>query len=147
VSTPRYHLDSNVLVRFFTGQPSGMFSAATALIRRAGAGEVILELCPLVLAETAFTLESFYQHPREKVAATLVEFIRRSGVRLVEKELILDALDRVQRSGVHLVDAYLAASASQTKIPVASFDTDLDRFKDIERFEPPCEESENEVDS
>ncbi len=46
-------------------------------------------------------------------------------------------------SGVHLVDAYLAASASQTKIPVASFDTELDRFKDIERFEPPCEESEN----
>ncbi|RPI26936.1 MAG: type II toxin-antitoxin system VapC family toxin [Acidobacteria bacterium] len=136
MSTPRYHLDSNVLVRFFTGDPPEMFSAATALIQRAGTGEVILELCPLVLAETAFTLESFYRHPRKRVATTLADFVRRSGVRLAERELMLDALDRVQRSGVHLVDAYLAASASQTKIPVASFDADLDRFKDIERFEP-----------
>jgi len=134
--TPRYHLDSNVLVWFFTGDPPDMFSSAAALIQRAGTGEVILELCPLVLAETAFTLESFYQHPRKKVATTLTDFVRRSGVRLAERELMLDALDRVQRSGVHLVDAYLAASASQTKIPVASFDTDLDRFKDVERYEP-----------
>jgi len=136
MSTPRYHLDSNVLVRFFTGNPPDLFSAATALIQRAGTGEVILELCPLVLAETAFTLESFYRHPRKKVAATLADFVRRSGVRLAERERMLDTLDRVQRSGVHLVDAYLAASASETKIPVASFDADLDKFKDIERFEP-----------
>lgn len=136
MSIPRYHLDSNVLVRFFTADPPDMFKAATGLIQRAGTGEVILELCPLVLADTAFTLESFYQHPRKTVARTLADFVRRSGVRLAERDLILDALDRVQKSGVHLVDAYLAASASQTKIPVASFDTDLDRFKDIERYEP-----------
>ena len=136
MSTPRYHLDSNVLVRFFTGDPPEMFSAATALIQRAGTGEVILELCPLVLAETAFTLESFYRHSQKRVATTLADFVRRSGVRLAEKDLMLDALDRVQRSGVRLVDAYLAAIPSQTKIPVASFDKDLDKLKDIKRFEP-----------
>jgi predicted nucleic acid-binding protein len=57
-------------------------------------------------------------------------------LRLAERDRLLDALGRVQSSGVHLVDAYLAALAAETKQPVASFDRDLDRFKDVTRFEP-----------
>jgi predicted nucleic acid-binding protein len=65
-----------------------------------------------------------------------VEFVQRSGVRLAEKDRLLDALDRVQKTGIHWVDAYLAASAAETKLPVASFDCDFDRFPDGQRFEP-----------
>jgi predicted nucleic acid-binding protein len=136
MNTPRYHLDSNILLRFFTGEPAAMFAAASALIESAERGEVVLDLSPLVLAETAFTLESFFKRPRKKIAGTLVEFIQRSGVRLAEKDRLLDALDRVQKTGIHLVDAYLAASAAETKFPVASFDRDFDRFPDVQRFEP-----------
>jgi len=136
MSIPRYHLDSNVLLRFFTGEPVAMFTAASALIERAQLGEIELELSPLVLAETAFTLESFFKAPRKEVAGALSQFVTRLGIRLAEKDRLLDALQRVQDTGVHLVDAYLAASAWETKLPVASFDRDLDKFKDITRFEP-----------
>lgn len=57
-------------------------------------------------------------------------------MRLVEKDRLLNALERVQKTGIHLVDAYLAASAASTKLPVASFDRDLDKFQDLQRFEP-----------
>ena len=136
MSVPRYHVDSNILLRFLTGEPAEMFAAASAFIASAERGEVVLELSPLVLAETAFTLESFYRQPRKEVAATLLEFVKRSGVRLAEKEHLLDALERVQKTGVHLVDAYLAASAAESRLPVASFDRDLDKFQDITRLEP-----------
>jgi predicted nucleic acid-binding protein len=136
MSIPRYHLDSNVLLRFFTGEPPAMFAAASALIGRAERGEAVLELDRLVLAETAFTLESFYKRPRKEVARLLAAFVDRSGVRMADRERILDALTRVQSSDVHLVDAYLAATASETQLPVASFDRDLDGFKDITRFAP-----------
>lgn len=136
MSVPRYYVDSNVLLRFLTGEPVEIFAAASAFIASAERGEVLLELSPLVLAETAFTLESFYRQPRKNVAATLLEFVKRSGVRLAEKERLIDALERVQKTGVHLVDAYLAASAAESKLPVASFDRDLDRFQDVTRFEP-----------
>jgi predicted nucleic acid-binding protein len=105
-------------------------------MERATRGLVILELSPLVLAETAFTLESYYGKPRREVAVVLIEFIRRSGVRLSERETMLNALERVRRTGVHLVDAYLAARAAETGMPVASFDRDLDQFSDIKRHEP-----------
>ena len=62
----RYYLDTNVLVRFFTGEPRDMFAASKSLIDRASHGEIILDLSPLILAETAFTLESFYQLPRRQ---------------------------------------------------------------------------------
>jgi predicted nucleic acid-binding protein len=48
---------------------------------------------------------------------------------------LLDALERVKKTGVHLVDAYLAACAVESKLPVASFDRDFDRFADVVRFE------------
>jgi predicted nucleic acid-binding protein len=37
---------------------------------------------------------------------------------------------------VHFADAYLAAAAADLRLPVSSFDRDLDRFKDVKRFEP-----------
>ena len=113
-----------------------MFAAASAFIESAERGELALELSPLVLAETAFTLESFYKLPRKEVAKTLLSFVNRLGVRLAERELLLDALERVQKTGIHLVDAYLAASAIESKLPVASFDRDFDKFPNVRRFEP-----------
>ena len=136
MSMRRYLLDSNILLRFLTGDPPDMFVAASKLIQSAEQGEVVLELSPLVLAETAFTLESFYKRPRKEVAKTLAEFVTRLGVRLQEKERFLDALARVQTTGVHLVDAYLAASSVETGVPVASFDRNFDKFSDVIRFEP-----------
>ena len=111
----RYHLDSNVLLRFFTGTPPGMFAAASKLLAEAERGEVVLELSPLVLAETAFTLDSFYQRPRKETARALREFLRRADVRVAEKERMIEALKRVEDTGVHLVDAYLV---SGRKLPL-----------------------------
>ena len=136
MNATRYHLDSNVLLRFFTGEPPGMFAAAAAFIEKAERGEVTLELSPLVLAETAFTLESFYKQPRREVARVLREFVQRLGVRLAERDRLVEALDRVERTGIHLVDAYLAALAMETQLPVASFDRDFDRLTGVQRFEP-----------
>ena len=132
----RYHLDANVLLRFFVGEPPEQGAAAATLIKAAESGDAQLELSPLVLAETMFTLESFYKQPRRDVARLLMEFVKRLGVRLAERDVMLDALERVEATGVHLVDAYLVALAARTKLPVASFDRDLDKFKDVQRYEP-----------
>ncbi len=136
MSSPRYLVDSNVLLRFFTGEPHTLFLAAKALIESAERGTVALEVPVLVVAETAFTLESFYRRTRKKVALVLGEFFRTPGIRVMERDRVLDALDRVQATGVRFVDAYLGAIAKASSIPIASFDRDLDRFRDVERFEP-----------
>jgi predicted nucleic acid-binding protein len=127
---------SNVLLRFFTVGPPLLFQAAKALIESAERGAVILDVPTLVVAETAFTLESYYKHSRREVAGVFIEFFNIAGIRLPERDLVLNALGRVQATGVRFVDAYLAAVAKEVSIPVASFDRNFDRFKDVERIEP-----------
>ena len=136
MSLPRYLIDSNVLLRFFTGEPHSLFLAAKALIESAESGTVLLDLPTLVVAETAFTLESFYKQKRRDIARVLREFLETPGIRVLERDRVLDALDRVQVTGVHFVDAYLAAVAKESSIPIASFDRGLGLFQDVERFEP-----------
>jgi len=47
-----------VLVRFFAGQPPDMAEKARRLVAAADAGDVLLEVLPLISAETLYTVES-----------------------------------------------------------------------------------------
>jgi predicted nucleic acid-binding protein len=132
----RLVVDTNVLVRFFTGQPADMAEAAKTLVKDAEQGKVVLEIVPVIVAETLYTLESYYGLERKTVAQTLLSFLDSPGVRLHEKARLRDALERHRDNNVHFADAYLAATAAELEIAVASFDRDLDRFKDIRRVEP-----------
>lgn len=132
----RYIVDTNVLVRFFTGQPPAMAQKAKELIAAADAGEVELEILPLIVAETLYTLESYYQMDRKDVASKLNTFLQSRGINPAERARTLDALQRHHDHNVHFADAYLAAAAAELHIPIASFDRDLDRFADVKRVQP-----------
>lgn len=113
-----------------------MAEHARSLVRAADNGEVVLEVLPLIVAETVYTLESFYGMDRRTVASKLRVLLQSRGIRPHERERVLDALQRHHDVSVHFADAYLAASAAETKLSVASFDRDLDKFRDISRVEP-----------
>jgi predicted nucleic acid-binding protein len=132
----RQLVDTNVLIRFFTGEPAEMASRARRLIERADHGEVLLVLLPVILAETIYTLESFYEMDRKAVAATLLEFVQSRGIETQESARIIAALKRCHDNNAHFTDAYLAASAVELENPIASFDRDFDKFKEVQRIEP-----------
>lgn len=124
-------LDTNVLVRFFTGRPPDMAERARALVAQADTGKLVLQVPSLIVAETLYTLESFYEMPKADVCARLLAFLRSRGIAPLEPDLITDALERYRSLPVHFADAYLAASAAASGTPVFSFDADFARFKDI----------------
>ena len=109
---------------------------ARRLVERADAGELMLVILPVIVAETMYTLESFYAMKREEVAATLLAFIQSRGVEAAEPERIVDALTRCRDRAAHFADAYLAAAAVELQNPISSFDRDFDKFKDVMRIEP-----------
>ena len=129
-------VDTNVLVRFFTGQPPDMAAKAQKLIAQADAGDVLLEVLPVIVAETLYTLESYYEMDRKEVAASLRTFLQSRGIKAHERERVLDALQRHHDTNVHFADAYLAAAGAELGLAVASFDRDLDKFDDVTRVEP-----------
>jgi predicted nucleic acid-binding protein len=133
--SPRYLADTNILLRFLSGEPPAQAAAARKLFERAADGQVVLEIPPLIVAEAFYTLVSFYQVERKLAAEKLAMLLRQHGVKRREEGVILAALERLQTANVVFSDAYLAAAAEQEKLPVASFDRDFDKLR-VVRYEP-----------
>ena len=60
-------VDTNILVRHLTGNPPDMAARSTAYL----AAESTLLLADLIVAETVYVLESFYEAPRSKIAEAI----------------------------------------------------------------------------
>ena len=131
-----YLLDANVLVRFLVQDDAKQSAAATALFEKAERHEVVLHLDGLMVAETVYVLMGRYGQRRSEVVNVLLAVIQNAGVETTEQEIVTDALQRFGAMNVDFTDAWLAARAAQLGRQVASFDRDLDKFGDIQRFEP-----------
>jgi predicted nucleic acid-binding protein len=131
----RYLTDTNILLRFLSGEPPAQAAAARKLFGRAANGEVTLEVPPLIVAEAYYTLVSFYQVEKKLAAEKLAMLLKQHGVKLREERVVLATLERLQTTNVGFSDAYLAASAEQEKLQVASFDAYFDKLH-VARYEP-----------
>jgi predicted nucleic-acid-binding protein len=129
-------LDANVLVRFLVQDDPKQSAAAMVLFEKAERREVLLHLDSLIVAESVYVLIGRYGRTRTEVANVLLAIIQNPGVETAEADVVTDALQRFGAIHVDFPDAWLAARAAQHGRSVASFDRDLDKFKDIQRFEP-----------
>ena len=126
-------VDTNVLVRHLTGDPPEMAGRATAYLR---AGAELL-LTDLVVAETVYVLESFYEAPRTAVAGAVRSLLALASVISVDAALLLRAVEVYEIERIDFAEAYLVACAESTGInQVASFDRTIDRVGTIRRIEP-----------
>ena len=127
-------VDTNVLVRHLTGDPPDLAARATAYLRR----ETELLLTDLVVAETVYILESFYEAPRDQIADALRSLVAFESVICVDPALVLRALEVYETDRIDFAEAYLVACAESTTVTtIVSFDRSLDRVSTIRRVEPP----------
>jgi len=132
----RYLVDTNVLLRFLSGEPPAQAAAAKNLFAQADAGKILLDISPVIVAEAFYTLVSFYGVERKAAAEKLSALLQQPGVKLREASQVLSALKRLQTATVGFADAFLAAGAAEETLPIASFDRGFDKFKDVTRYEP-----------
>ena len=126
-------IDSNILVRHLTGEPPDMARRATAYL----AAEDSLLLSDLILAETVYVMESFYRAPRDRVADAMRSLLAMPSMIVIDRSLLLRALEVYEVVRLDFAEAYLVACAETTGVAaVASFDRSLDRVRTVERIEP-----------
>jgi predicted nucleic acid-binding protein len=137
VSVPtRYLVDTNILLRFLSGEPAAQAAAARNLFGQAAEGGAVLDISPVIIAETFCTLFSFYGVERKAAAEKLSALLQQRGVKVRDATQVFSALERLQTANIGFADAFLAAGAAEEMLPVASFDRDFDQFKDVARYEP-----------
>ncbi len=114
-------VDTNLLVRYLTGEPPDQSEAAARVLER----QVPVLIAPLILVETAYVLRSVYSVSREDVVAALVDLVQRVNVEVlgVDTGLVVQALGLCRSSGrVSFADAMLWAQARDLDQPIWTFD-------------------------
>jgi predicted nucleic acid-binding protein len=139
MSPIRYLVDTNILLRFLTGEPVVQAEAARNLFDRASAGEVVLDVSPVIVAESFYTLLSFYGVSRLIAVEKLSLLLRQRGVKLRDADQVFSAFEYLRTTNVGFADAFLAAGATAENVSVVSFDRDLDKFKSVTRYDPVCQ--------
>lgn len=126
-------VDTNILVRHLTGDPPAMATRATACLAEASE----LFLTDLIVAETVYVLESFYEAPREQVAAAMRSLVSMRSVVTVDPALLLRSIEVHENDRLDFAEAYLVACAESTGVGrVASFDRAIDRVDTVDRINP-----------
>jgi predicted nucleic-acid-binding protein len=99
-----------------------------------------LYLTDLVVAETIYVLESFYEVPRPRVADAIRSLLALVSMIVVDRGLLLRAVELYETARLDFAEAYLVACAESTGIfRVASFDKTIDRVGTVIRVEPTAE--------
>jgi predicted nucleic-acid-binding protein len=126
-------IDTNILVRHRTGDPADMAARSTAYLRNQSG----LLLADVIVAETVYVLESFYEAPREQVAEAIRSLVTFDSIVTVDPALLLRAVEVYETDRLDFADAYLVACAESSGIDsVASFDESIDRVGTVQRVEP-----------
>ncbi len=94
-------------------------------------------LTDLVVAETVYVLESFYEASRGVVAEAVRALIAFESVICVDPSLLLRAAEVYEVDRLDFAEAYLVACAETTGVGrVASFDRSISRVNTVARVEP-----------
>lgn len=126
-------LDTNVLVRHFTGDPPDLAEKATRFL--AEADELLVP--DLIVAEVVYVLESFYEVERAQVAELARAIAAFPSITVIDQDLLLRAIEVYEVDHIDFAEAYLVASAERSGInTVASFDRSIDRVATVRRLEP-----------
>ena len=124
-------LDTNVVLRFLLADDAKQSSHAKALFEAAEAGKVGLFLSHVALAELVWTLDSFFNFPRDQIGKTLRGLLIHDGVQVDDRDTALVALDRFSRVNIDFPDCYAAALAIARSGTVCSYDRDFRKFPEV----------------
>jgi len=111
-----------VLLRILVGDIPTQAEKARELMERLAAGAERAEMLESVVAEAAWTLESFYRTPRPEIAEKLATVLSFKGIQAAQKGLLITALAKFGSTSADFVDCLLAAKAQQRNLTVYSFD-------------------------
>lgn len=123
-------IDTNIILRYLIGDDPKKAAKAMALMERAEKNQQDIEIPSIVVAETIWTLEKFYNVPREEIADKLLSIFSFKGIKGPEKNSIVKALNFYISRKIDFVDCFLAAKSIEKTTTIYSFDKkDFKRLK------------------
>ena len=129
-------LDTNVLIRFFTGDKNKKYRNLYSFFESLESGEMRVEMKLIVLFQVIYVLKSFYKVPKKEIVSGLTDLLKYKGITIKQKKIVQRALNLWCEKNVEIVDCYLVACLEKdAQSIIYSYDRDFDKFK-VNRKEP-----------
>jgi predicted nucleic acid-binding protein len=132
-------IDTDVIIRFLTGDDPGKQAAATALFEQVEQGLLTVAAPDTVIADAVYVLSSprLYHLARSAVQELLGALVQLAYFQVQNKLAVLRALELYGSTRLDFGDTLIIASMEQQHSRILySYDTDFDRFEGISRQEP-----------
>jgi predicted nucleic-acid-binding protein len=118
-------LDTNIIIRFLTGEPHKQFEEAKRIMLQVQNLELQVEILDTVMMEVYFVMTKFYKLPNDEVINDLKVILSLEGVVNRDKAILIETLNMVQRHNIDFVDALICSKSRLQGYEVISFDKDL----------------------
>jgi len=130
-------IDTNLFIRYFTRDDEEKAQKVLALLKRVERDKERITTSPLVIFETIFTLESFYEVPKKEIKELMLPILKLKGLKLSNKEIYEQALDVHVKKNISFTDAFNSVYILKKGIKeIYSYDEDFDKIEGIKRVAP-----------
>ncbi len=133
----RVYVDTNVLLRFVTGSPTGQTEQAKRLFEAAERGKIMLVLDEIVLAEAVWVLSSLYKFSKGEIRDVLQVIVAHPGIGMHDKTGALLALTLYADMKVDFEDALISVHMARDGIEeIYTFDKHFKRLPGVKPLLP-----------
>jgi predicted nucleic-acid-binding protein len=133
-----YLADTNIFIRFFTGDDKDKAHSVLQTMKRVKAKEIELIVTEAVLIEIIHILSSkrLYNLGRGEIKKLLVSILVLENIKVDRKRLYFQALDIYIARSIDFTDCVLAVRSLHSEIDGAySYDEDFDKIDGVVRVE------------
>lgn len=127
------YADANLFIALLAGPDHSLHENALDLFRRVADGELELIVTPVIVAELIYVARPALGWSRSEAAGRITDLLQSHGIVVREQAAVTDALQLyLHHNKLDFADAYLAATALEAGVPVASFDPDFAKVDGLE---------------
>ena len=106
--------DTCFFLRYLTGEPPDQAEKAEWVLRQAAAGELVLIVPAMVIAEIVWTLEtSIFNLPKQEASEKAIAILNMPGVQVPNARILEEAAVLHAELNIDFTDAYLACFARE----------------------------------
>jgi len=118
-------IDANVILRYLLRDNEQLYRKAENLFNEVFSGRKRALIIQPIVAEVVYVLQKLYKVSREEIAQVLTNFLKMKGIKVQDKDIMLESLKIFRDKNLDFVDCLLCAYSKEYE--VVSFDGGVSR--------------------
>jgi len=118
-------VDANIILRYLLRDNEKFYKEAEALFNDAFSGKKRILIMHSIIAEVVYVLLKLYKVSRKEIAEVLIELMKIKGVKVQDKEILLNTFEIFKNKNLDFIDCLLCAYSR--KYQIMSFDKEVNK--------------------